>query len=52
MPTCGACGWSFSDRTLTKHAQSACGEEDSKASSVRYAPEMDDLIKMEEESNA
>ena len=50
MPTCGVCGYSFSERTLTKHAQSACGEEDIKATSVRYAPEVDDLIKMEEES--
>lgn len=51
MPKCGVCGWNFSERTLTKHAQSACGEEDSKASSVRYAPEVDDLIRQEEESN-
>ena len=31
MPKCGVCGWTFSDRTLTKHAQTACGEEDIKA---------------------
>jgi hypothetical protein len=47
MPRCGACGWSFSERTLTKHAQSACGEEDVKAPA--YSPELDDLIKMDEE---
>ena len=49
MAKCGSCGWSFSARTLTKHAETACGEEDSKAPAVRYAPELDDLIKMEEE---
>ncbi len=27
MPKCGVCGWSFSDRTLTKHAETPCGEE-------------------------
>lgn len=39
MPKCGSCGWEFSHRTLTKHAETPCGEEDSKAPSVRYAPE-------------
>ena len=51
-PKCGVCGWTFSGRTLTKHAETACGEEDSKASSVRYAPEIDDIIKMIEEGEA
>ena len=46
-PRCGACGWSFSERTLTKHAETACGEEDIKAG--RCEPELDDLIRMEEE---
>ena len=50
MPKCGVCGWSFSDRTLTKHAETPCGEEDSKAEARPYAPEIDDLIKIEEES--
>ena len=49
MPKCGACGWSFSERTLATHAQTACGEEDVKAPSVKYAPELDDLIKMRDE---
>jgi len=31
MPKCGVCGWSFSDRTLTKHAETPCGEESEKA---------------------
>ncbi len=51
MPKCGVCGWSFSDRTLTKHAESVCGMEEKKADRVAYSPEIDDLIKMEEESN-
>ena len=45
------CGWTFSDRTLTKHAETACGVEDSKAEARPYAPEIDDLIKMEEEAS-
>ena len=49
-PICGVCGWEFSARTLTKHAQTACGEEDSKAEARPYAPEIDDLIRNEEES--
>lgn len=52
MPKCGACGYYFSERTLTKHAQSACGEEDIKASSVRYAPEIDDVQRQIEEDSA
>jgi hypothetical protein len=51
MPKCGACGWEFSERTLAKHAETACGEEDSKAGAKPYAPEIDDIIRsMEEES--
>ena len=49
MPKCGVCGWNFSERTLTKHAQSACGEEDSKAEPMAYAPEIDDVIRNREE---
>ena len=50
MPKCGVCGWSFSDRTLMKHAETPCGEESEKAEPRLYAPEIDDLIRMEEES--
>ena len=50
MPICGVCGGEVSARTLTKHAQTACGEEDSKAEPMAYAPEIDDLIRNEEES--
>jgi hypothetical protein len=35
---------------MTKHAETPCGEEDSKAQARPYAPEIDDLIKIEEES--
>ena len=49
MPKCGACGWEFSERTLTKHAETACGEEDSKAGVKTYAPEIDDIIRQIEE---
>ena len=49
MPKCGVCGWTFSDRTLTKHAETACGVEDSKAEARTYAPEIDDLIRQIEE---
>lgn len=48
MPKCGICGWSFSDRTLSKHAYTVCGQEQEKA--LAYSPELDDLIKQEEES--
>ena len=51
MPRCGSCGWQFSERTLARHADTPCGEEDSKAASRPYAPEIDDLIKIQEESN-
>ena len=50
MPKCGVCGWTFSDHTLTKHAETPCGEESEKAG--KYLSEVDDLIKMEEENNA
>lgn len=46
-PRCGACGWTFSERTMAKHAYTPCGEEDVKA---KVRPELDDLIKMIEES--
>lgn len=50
MPKCGVCGWSFSDRTLAKHAETPCGEEGEKAQARAYAPEIDDLIRQMEES--
>jgi hypothetical protein len=49
MPKCGVCGWSFSERTLATHAETACGEEDSKAGAKPYAPEIDDIIRQIEE---
>jgi len=54
MPKCGSCGWSFSERTLAKHAETACGEEDSKAGAKPYAPEktINDIIKEIEEGKA
>ena len=52
MPKCGSCGWQFSSYTLTKHAHTPCGEEDSKAPARPYGPEIDDLIKMEEENES
>jgi len=51
MPKCGVCGWSFSDRTLTKHAETACGLDEEKADRVAYSPEIDDLIKEMEEAS-
>lgn len=36
MPKCGVCGWSFSDRTLMKHAETPCGEESEKAKPFTY----------------
>ena len=53
MPKCGACGWTFSERTLTKHADTACGEEDVKAMSNEIYLLIADTItalKNEEES--
>ena len=49
MPKCGVCGWTFSDRTLMKHAETPCGEESEKAQPRPYAPEIDDLIRQLEE---
>ena len=47
MPKCGVCGDNYGD-LITKHAY-VC-EDDQKAPAQRYSPEIDDLIKMEEES--
>jgi predicted RNA-binding Zn-ribbon protein involved in translation (DUF1610 family) len=33
---CGVCGWHFSDRTLVKHSETACGEESIKAESKPF----------------
>jgi hypothetical protein len=52
MAKCGVCGWSFSGWAMTKHAETPCGEEDSKAEVRPYAPEIDDIIKQLEEDNA
>ena len=49
MPKCGVCGWEFSERTLSKHADTPCGEQDSKAGAKPYAPEIDDIIRQMEE---
>ena len=51
MPKCGSCGWNFSEKTLTKHAETPCGEEDNKAPSRPFSPEVDDLIKLIEEGS-
>ena len=48
-PKCGACGWTFSERTLTTHAQTACGEEDIKAEVRPHEPAINDLIREMEE---
>lgn len=45
---CGVCGQRYGD-LLVKHGQ-VC-EDDRVADRVPYAPEIDDLIKMEEEGN-
>lgn len=49
MPKCGACGWIFSERTLTTHAQTACGEEDVKAEARPFEPAVNDLVRALEE---
>ena len=49
MAKCGVCGQRYGD-LLVKHGQ-VC-EDDIKADRVGYAPEIDDLIRMEEENNA
>jgi hypothetical protein len=52
MPKCGVCGWSFTGWAMTKHAETPCGEEDSKAPVRTYAPEKTiNDIKREEEEN-
>ena len=48
-PKCGACGWTFSERTLATHAQTACGEEDVKAEARPFEPAINDLIREMEE---
>ena len=48
MPKCGVCGWTFSDRTLMKHAETPCGEESEKAQ-PRPHKEIDDIIRELEE---
>lgn len=52
MPKCGACGWHFSAETLTKHAETPCGEEDTKAPARPFAPEktINDLMREREEN--
>ena len=47
MPKCGVCGGGIAN-TLVPHG--AICEDDIKADRVPYSPEIDDLIKMEEES--
>lgn len=49
MPKCGACGWTFSERTLATHAQTACGEEDVKAEARPYEPAVNDIVRALEE---
>jgi len=49
MPRCGSCGWQFSERTLTKHAETPCGEESEKAGAMPYSLEIDDIQKMIDE---
>ena len=45
---CGVCGQRYGD-LLVKHGQ-VC-EDDIKAGRVPYVPEIDDLIRMQEENN-
>lgn len=47
MPRCGVCGQRYGD-LMVKHGE-VC-EDDSKAPAIRYAPEIDDLIKMIDEA--
>lgn len=49
MPKCGVCGWLFSERTMFKHADTICGNEEIKA--PIHQPEIDDLIRAEEETS-
>lgn len=46
-PTCGACGWEFSERTLVKHGE-IC-EDDIKAGAKPYEPAVNDIIRALEE---
>lgn len=48
MPKCGVCEGHYGE-LLVKHGE-VC-EDDSKAGRVPYSPEIDDLIKMEDEFN-
>ena len=48
MPKCGVCGGGIAN-TLVSHG--VICEDDRKAGRMPYAPEIDDLIKIEEESN-
>lgn len=47
MPRCGACGWTFSERTLAKHGE-IC-EDDIKADSRPHQPTINDVIRSLEE---
>jgi hypothetical protein len=49
MSKCGVCGWSFSGWALSKHAETACGEEDIKAEVRPYEPAVNDLVRALEE---
>jgi len=49
MPKCGVCEGHYGE-LLVSHAEMC--EDGSKAPSVRYAPELDDLIKQKEEDEA
>ena len=51
-PKCGVCGWHFSERTLVKHAYTACGLDEEKAKPRPHFPEIDDIIRGIEESEA
>ena len=46
-PSCGICGGSIGN-TLVKHGE-IC-QDDTKAQPMKYEPEIDDLIRQEEES--
>ena len=46
MPRCGVCGELYGE-LITKHAYTC--EDDSKAGATPYAPEINDLIRQQEE---
>lgn len=48
MPKCGVCGWTFSDRTLRRHAETPCGEDSEKAKVPEKS--INDLVREREES--